>query len=78
MAKICLVINLEYQNIKKGNSHIREALYISALCACRFDDNMKSSYPILNQRQKAKKTKSCYCYELKNKQEYNVNYKWEK
>ncbi len=40
---------------KKGNSHLRKALYMPALSACRTNKTMKLFYTQLNQRQKAKK-----------------------
>jgi len=40
---------------KKGNSHLRKALYMPALSACRNNSTMKLFYTQLNQRQKAKK-----------------------
>jgi transposase len=40
---------------KKGNSHLRKALYMPALNACRTNKTMKVFYTKLNERQKAKK-----------------------
>ena len=40
---------------KKGNSHLRKALYMPALSACRTNKTMKLFYTQLNERQKAKK-----------------------
>lgn len=40
---------------KKGNSHLRKALYMPALSACRTNKTMKIFYTKLNERQKAKK-----------------------
>jgi transposase len=40
---------------KKGNSHLRKALYMPALSACRTNKSMKLFYTQLNQRQRAKK-----------------------
>lgn len=40
---------------KKGNSHLRRALYMPALNACRTNKTMKLFYAQLNERQKAKK-----------------------
>lgn len=71
---------------KKGNSHIREAIYMPALSACRFDKNMNSFYKRLNKRQNAKKQGVVavmrkllvLVYTLwKNGQEYDLNHKWQ-
>ncbi|QJD98160.1 IS110 family transposase [Mucilaginibacter robiniae] len=40
---------------KKGNAHLRKALYMPALSACRTNPAMKLFYAQLNERQKAKK-----------------------
>lgn len=40
---------------KKGNSHLRKALYMPALSACRTNPKMKRFYSQLNERQKSKK-----------------------
>lgn len=40
---------------KKGNSHLRRALYMPAISACRTNKTMKVFYIKLNERQKAKK-----------------------
>ena len=40
---------------KKGNPHIRKALYMPALSSSRSNELMKISYQQLNQRQAAKK-----------------------
>ena len=40
---------------KKGNSHLRKALYMPALNASRTNKTMKAFYTKLNERQKAKK-----------------------
>jgi len=40
---------------KKGNSHLRKALYMPALNACRTNKTMKLFYTQLNERQKARK-----------------------
>ena len=40
---------------KKGNSHLRKALYMPALSACRTNKTMKIFYTQLNERQRAKK-----------------------
>lgn len=40
---------------KKGNSHLRKALYMPALSACRTNNTLKLFYTQLNERQKAKK-----------------------
>jgi len=40
---------------KKGNPHLRKALYMPALSACRTNKTMQLFYTQLNQRQKAKK-----------------------
>jgi len=40
---------------KKGNSHLRKALYMPALSACRTNKAMKLFYTQLNERQRAKK-----------------------
>jgi transposase len=40
---------------KKGNSHLRKALYMPALSACRTNKTMKLFYTQLNERQRAKK-----------------------
>jgi len=40
---------------KKGNSHLRKALYMPALNACRTNKTMQVFYTRLNERQKAKK-----------------------
>ncbi len=70
---------------KKGNSYIREALYMPALSACQFDENMKTFYQRLNARQNSKKQGIIavmrklliLVYTLwNNGQEYDPNYKW--
>jgi transposase len=40
---------------KKGNAHLRKALYMPALSACRTNKAMKLFYTQLNERQRAKK-----------------------
>lgn len=40
---------------KKGNSHLRKALYMPAISACRTNQTMKLFYTQLNERQRAKK-----------------------
>jgi transposase len=47
--------NIQGRITKKGNSHLRKALYMPALSACRTNKTMKLFYTNLNQRQKAKK-----------------------
>ena len=47
--------NIKGRITKKGNSHLRKALYMPALCACRTNKAMKLFYTQLNERQKAKK-----------------------
>ncbi len=70
---------------KKGNSYIRETLYMPALCSCRFEENMRVFYERLNTRQKVKKQGVIavmrkllvLIYTLwKSGQEYDPNYKW--
>ncbi|QTE21268.1 IS110 family transposase [Polaribacter cellanae] len=70
---------------KKGNSHIREALYMPALCASRFDQRMKTFYKRLNEKQNTKKQGVIavmrklliVIYTLwKNEQQYNPEYQW--
>ncbi len=70
---------------KKGNSYIREALYMPALSACQYEENLKTFYKRLNERQKTKKQGIIaimrkllvLVYALwKNGQEYDPNYKW--
>lgn len=70
---------------KKGNAHIREALYMPALCASRFDQKMKCFYSRLTQRQNAKKQSVIavmrkllvVIYTLwKNGQDYNPQHQW--
>lgn len=68
---------------KKGNSFIRHALYMPALCASRFNPIMKSFYTNLSERKPAKKIAVtavarkllCLIYVLwKKDEEFNVNY----
>lgn len=70
---------------KKGNAHIRKALYMPALCASRFDAKMKPFYQRLTQKQNAKKQSVIavmrkllvIIYTLwKNEQEYIPNHQW--
>ena len=68
---------------KKGNSFIRYALYMPALCASRFNPSMKSFYRNLTERKPAKKIAVtavarkllCLIYVLwKKEEEFNINY----
>ncbi len=68
---------------KKGNSFIRYALYMPALCASRFNPSMKSFYRNLSERKPAKKIAVtavarkllCLIYVLwKKEEEFNINY----
>lgn len=60
-AGLDVVINQSGQKLskgrlsKKGNGHIRKALYMPALSSSRSNDLMKIIYQQLNQRQAAKK-----------------------
>lgn len=68
---------------KKGNSFIRHALYMPALCASRFNPSMKSFYSNLTERKPAKKIAVtavarkllCLIYILwKKDEEFNIDY----
>lgn len=68
---------------KKGNSYIRHALYMPALCASRFNPQMKSFYRNLTERKAAKKIAVtavarkllCLIYVLwKKDEEFIINY----